>query len=255
MERLSQKVKNSTLLPILRPEEIYTVIGNFDYFICVSLHGAIFAYVHNVPFVLYESDDKQRFFMEDRKLDSYLFRNSDELIAKFGELQNSKPNYSPVLANDFNVLQEHKLKIKDIVLKQAITVSTETVITQRRTQTKEQQAILQERNFQVHYLQNQAEALTAQISSLETSLQNKVAQVHRLESQIQQIQRSIPMQLVNRYQRIIDRLLRPGTRRRRPYELGLSGIRVMLNEGWHSFFKKAWNKLVHRPATKQESTS
>jgi len=78
----------------------------------------------------------------------------------------------------------------------------------------------------------------AQISSLEASLQEKVAQIHSLEYQMQQIQRSIPMQLVNRYKRVIERLLRSGTRRRYYYELGLTGIRVILNEGWRIFLKK-----------------
>ena len=104
--------------------------------------------------------------------------------------------------------------------------------------------------------------LKTKVSSLETSLREKVAQLHRRESQIrrlesrirrldarmQQIQRSIPMQLVNRYQRIAEKLLRRGTRRRHYYELGLSGIRVILNEGWKSFFRKAWNRLARRPA-------
>jgi len=88
--------------------------------------------------------------------------------------------------------------------------------------------------------------LKGQINSLETSLQEKGARIHHLEAQMQQIQRSIPMQLVNRYQRVIERLLRPGTRRRHCYELGLSGIRVILNEGWKSFFRKAWDRLAHR---------
>ena len=206
MERLSQKVKNSTLLPILRPEEIFTVIGNFDYFISSSLHGAVFAYVHNVPFVLSGGEDKREFFMEDRKLDSYLFRNFDELHARFEELQNNKPDYSTALANDFKVLQEHKLKIKDIVLKQVITVDAEPVITRRKSQTKEQQAILQESNFQIHYLQNQVEALAAQaeelssslqdrvarIANLETNLQEKVTQIHGLESQINSLKTAYP---------------------------------------------------------------
>jgi hypothetical protein len=46
------------------------------------------------------------------------------------------------------------------------------------------------------------------------------------------------MRLVNRYQRIVEKLLRSGTRRRRYYELGLTGIRVILNEGWKSFFRE-----------------
>jgi len=46
------------------------------------------------------------------------------------------------------------------------------------------------------------------------------------------------MQLLNRYRRVIEKLLSSGTRRRRYYELGLTGIRVILNEGWKSFFRE-----------------
>jgi glycosyltransferase involved in cell wall biosynthesis/uncharacterized HAD superfamily protein/hypoxanthine phosphoribosyltransferase len=92
----------------------------------------------------------------------------------------------------------------------------------------------------------------AQISSLETNLQEKATQIHSLESQIHSLEyymeHSILLQLVNRYQRIVEKLLRRGTRRRHYYELMLSGIRVILNEGWRSFFRKAWHWLTHRPA-------
>jgi len=98
-------------------------------------------------------------------------------------------------------------------------------------------------------------SLETSIKSLETNLQEKVAQIRRLEAQIQQIQRSIPMQLVSRYQRIVERLLRSGTRRRHYYERGLGGIRVILNEGWKSFFRKAWNGLAHRPACNKKTSS
>jgi hypothetical protein len=81
-----------------------------------------------------------------------------------------------------------------------------------------------------------------QINSLETSLQEKDFQIHILEFQIQQIQRSIPMQLINRYQRVVEKLLPRNTRRRYYYELGLTGIRAILNEGWHSF----WHKFRQR---------
>ena len=86
------------------------------------------------------------------------------------------------------------------------------------------------------------------IANLEASLQEKISQIASLEMQLQQIQRSIVMQLLNRYQRVVEKLLRTGTRRRYYYELGLTGIRVILNEGWRSFFRKAWERLAHRTA-------
>jgi len=89
------------------------------------------------------------------------------------------------------------------------------------------------------------------VRALDASLQEKAAQtrrlesqIHRLESQIQQIQESIPMQLVNRYQRIIEKLLRSGSRRRHYYELMLGGIRAILTEGWRSFWARFKGRLL-----------
>jgi len=65
-------------------------------------------------------------------------------------------------------------------------------------------------------------------------------------AQINQIQQSIPMQLVNRYQKVINKLLPPSTRCRRPYELMLSSIRVILNEGWKGFFREVRAYLLSK---------
>lgn len=75
----------------------------------------------------------------------------------------------------------------------------------------------------------------ARIEKLRSDLQERVSQIRNLKSQIQH---SIPMQLVNRYQKVADKLLPLNARRRRPYELMLSSIRVILNKGWKSFFRE-----------------
>jgi len=93
---------------------------------------------------------------------------------------------------------------------------------------------LRNRNAQITKKDNQ-------IDRFESKLQEKESQIIRLESQIQQIQQSILMQLAKRYDRIIEKILPPSTRRRYYYELGLNGIRVIFNEGWHVF----WYKLKY----------
>ena len=82
----------------------------------------------------------------------------------------------------------------------------------------------------------QLQELKANIKSKNAEIHGLDSQIHGLDSQIQQIQQSIPMQLVNRYQKVADKLLPLNARRRRPYELGTTGIRVILNKGWKSFF-------------------
>ena len=249
LAKLSQRVKNSSLLPILGPEEVFTLIGKFDYLITASLHGAIFAYVHEVPFILFNSCDKQRFFMEDRKLDGYLFTNFAEMKSTFETLQDIKPDYSTSLHQDFQTLKNHKQTIKDILAtKQLVAAGSKLAVTQ--TEPEDLKTRLHLRNLQIRYLQEQVRALNIHTKGLETSLRVKDSQLHQLQTSLQT---SIVMQLLSKYRRVIEKLLRPSTRRRYYYELGLTGIRVILNEGWRSFFKRAkdWlrfrkeKKLVH----------
>jgi len=65
------------------------------------------------------------------------------------------------------------------------------------------------------------------------------AHVRQLEARMQQIQRSIPMQLARRFQGALSKVAPVGTRRRRCVEVVLTGIRVILNEGWRGFFGEA----------------
>jgi hypothetical protein len=87
MRYLKEKIPGSEVLPILKAEEIFTLCGKFDFFISSSLHGAIFSYVHNVPFILHNASEKMQFFMEDRKLERYLFRNFAQLKRGFKDLE------------------------------------------------------------------------------------------------------------------------------------------------------------------------
>ncbi|MFC1955014.1 B12-binding domain-containing radical SAM protein [Chloroflexota bacterium] len=57
----------------------------------------------------------------------------------------------------------------------------------------------------------------------------------------------------NRYHSVIEKILRSGTRRRYCYEFGLSGIRVILNQGWRSFFTKVRTRLRHRKAIGEQT--
>jgi orotate phosphoribosyltransferase len=89
-------------------------------------------------------------------------------------------------------------------------------------------------------------SLSTNIQRLELQIQQRDLQIKQRDLQIQQIQQNIPMRFADGYQRRIERLLPPDTRRRRCYELGLSGIRVILTEGWKSFFRKTWKHLTRR---------
>ena len=80
--------------------------------------------------------------------------------------------------------------------------------------------------------------LLRQIYKLRNELQDRDSQFKALETQIQQIQYSIVMQILSKCHRVINKLLPASTRRGYYYELGLTGMMVILNEGWRSFFRK-----------------
>lgn len=75
----------------------------------------------------------------------------------------------------------------------------------------------------------------SQIKILEENIRIKENQLNYLQIQMQ---RSITLKISTKYQRVVERLLRAGTKRRRYYERGLTGIRIILDEGFRSFFKR-----------------
>ena len=97
-----------------------------------------------------------------------------------------------------------------------------------------------------------ATALNVSLREKTSQVRSLQSQVHRLSYELQQIQRSIPMQLVYRYQRVIEKLLRRGTHRRHYYDLGLSGIRILLNEGWRTLW---WRLRNYRRAKESKPLS
>jgi GT2 family glycosyltransferase len=115
LEKLASLIDNSVILPILKPQEISTLIGHFDHFISSSLHGAIFSYVHNVPFLLWEVNDKMRFFMDDRKLGRYLFKGFEDMKSAFESMARDPPDYSKPLSSDLRTLDAHISRLKEIL--------------------------------------------------------------------------------------------------------------------------------------------
>ncbi len=115
MRTFSPGIKNSVLLPRLKPLEILTLMGRMDYNISCSLHGAIFSYVHNRPFILYDSDEKMRFFMEDRGFQRYIFKDFEGMAAAFGRVREEEPDYGKSLSADIATLEKHLERLASLL--------------------------------------------------------------------------------------------------------------------------------------------
>ena len=119
MESLQTKISNAVCYPKMSPMEIFTLLGKFNLVISCSLHGAIFAYAHNIPFLLFNPvhDRKMEFFMKDHNLESHLFTDFNSLRQSFELLIRSPPDYTDLIKKDFMTLDEHKSRMRKILEK------------------------------------------------------------------------------------------------------------------------------------------
>jgi len=177
----------------------------------------------------------------------YKPRNYMEAVIKkrdgefyFAERNSKEPVYLIALAS--NTSLEPSTSTTDNWLADA----SNTILNDYERRLAELNSQIAELNSQIAEISSSLQARDSRIAELSSSLQARDSRIAELEAQIQQINHGILIQLMNRYRRVLDKLLRPGTRLRNYYDLGLSGIRVILNEGWRSFFTRAKDHLTGR---------
>jgi hypothetical protein len=114
MNRLNSRIKNSKIIDLLNAREVFTILGRFNYFISCSLHGSMFSYIHNIPFISFDNE-KIRFFMQDRSLEKYLFSDFKEMKDKFELLLDKPPNYENLISKDYEALKIHTNTLKEVI--------------------------------------------------------------------------------------------------------------------------------------------
>ena len=116
MAPLSAALGRSELLPYLEPGELLTVVGRLRYFVSSSLHGCIFAYAQHVPFLAFDNGaGKLREFCTDRGLEQWVFRNTEELNTKLGQLVQSPPDSSPRVREDMQQVRDHLQRLEALL--------------------------------------------------------------------------------------------------------------------------------------------
>ena len=97
-------------------------------------------------------------------------------------------------------------------------------------------------NDKAHELELKVIERDLRINELDGLLRISNERVHELNYAISNMERSIVWQLLMKYQLgIVERALPHGTRRRKNYDLVLSGGRILINDGWSSFYKSFIN--------------
>ena len=97
----------------------------------------------------------------------------------------------------------------------------------------------------------QIQEISAQVTNLNQTLADKDQKIQEafqkiipLEQELSQIKYSIIWRTTMKYQiKVVDRLLKHGTRRREMYDLGLLSLHTIIDEGFRSFF---WKQRKYR---------
>jgi GT2 family glycosyltransferase len=236
---LSSKIKNSVLLPLMNPLEIFTFIGKLDYFISCSLHGGIFSYKHNVPFILYNYNEKMYYFMKDRGLEKYTFTSINEMAISFERLLNEIPDYSDNISSDLDLLQKYIQHLKHIL--PASELVEEMPIQHTNLA-----------NYQIQNLQLQVIELQARLSKCETDQSDRsdmASSTHNnkiiaLNAQI--VSRSDRISALRQEISEADVFILISSKMRRFFDLSSKGLRILLNEGFNGFKRESSQYLQHR---------
>ncbi|RIK09020.1 MAG: hypothetical protein DCC49_07780 [Acidobacteria bacterium] len=97
------------------PQEKLGAITRCRLLICASLHGAIFAHAHNVPFLVFSRPPKVQAFLAERGLDSHGFSSTAELKERLGSIFNVQPDFSRTIEADSERLDAHFAKLADLL--------------------------------------------------------------------------------------------------------------------------------------------
>jgi glycosyltransferase involved in cell wall biosynthesis/SAM-dependent methyltransferase len=120
----------------------------------------------------------------------------------------------------------------------------ETIVTDRDRQiielkqhARNLETIVIDRDRQIIELRQHARNLEAIVTDRDQKLQEFIRFNQSLSNENQSIKQSLTYNLTTKFhKKIIDRLLPQNTRRRKYYNLGLSGSRLLVNEGWNRFW-------------------
>lgn len=192
--------------------------------------------------------------MKDRGLDRFTFTNFNEMMTAFDLLLKEKPDYSKEISEDRDTLKEHIDHLKGILPsgnpnKAAIPVDVSQLnsqISNLQSQSiglKSQLLVCESRITNLNrQIESQRNVYESRISTLSNQLHEATIHSHELA----EIKKGIIWRLTMRFHKdFVERMLPQGSKRRKNYDLGLSGGRILINEGWRSL----WHKYKERKSS------
>uniref|UniRef100_A0A7V4E5J4 Glycosyltransferase n=1 Tax=candidate division WOR-3 bacterium TaxID=2052148 RepID=A0A7V4E5J4_UNCW3 len=173
-----------------------------------------------------------------RKLEDDVTDN-EVLLAKLREEIDSAYSREKILIQKITALEKelskYKTKYKDLENEYSIIKKKNELLTEQVKR------LTDESNYK-----NQA---ISELKAENEVLRNRLA---TLERQLHEIQQSVTFKALAKYQRLIDRFLPLGTKRRFYYDLAIIGLRTIANEGFFAFLDRTGRYIANRLPVKRK---
>jgi glycosyltransferase involved in cell wall biosynthesis/ubiquinone/menaquinone biosynthesis C-methylase UbiE len=102
-------------------------------------------------------------------------------------------------------------------------------------------------SLNIQSLEQASAAKDEQLAELSLNIQDLTTRLNDREQKLSSIEQSIIWQFTMKFHsKVIERLLPQNTRRRRYYDLGIAGGKILVNEGWNSFWYKVNERKFHK---------
>jgi GT2 family glycosyltransferase/SAM-dependent methyltransferase len=215
----------------------------------ITLEGHQFSFVNDVEkmpiyFVALASNNK---LDTDEIRKSYLIDKSNTEIALF----NSKIHecnasiQSLEQSVSYRDAQLHEANTQVQSLTQAVTTKDQQ-LQEINTQVQSLTQAVTTKDQQLQEINTQVQSLTQAVTTKDQQLQEQIAHIHSLEQKIFSIDKSIVWQFTMKFHnKVVERILPQYTRRRRYYDLGRAGGKILINDGYHAFYQSV-DRYFHK---------
>jgi glycosyltransferase involved in cell wall biosynthesis/ubiquinone/menaquinone biosynthesis C-methylase UbiE/predicted nucleic acid-binding Zn-ribbon protein len=178
--------------------------------------------------------------------DSQLFETNKK-IQSFEQLGTIKDDQLQALTSNVSELSKRANNLEIIIL------DKDNQISELSKRANNLEVIILDKDNQISELSKRANNLETIIVTRDNQVSELIAHTQSLMSENNSIKQSITYQLTQRFHRnILEPLFPFGSQRRKHYDLGLKGGRILLNEGWDSFWYQFNERKSHNKSLKRE---
>ncbi|WP_052270463.1 glycosyltransferase [Archaeoglobus fulgidus] len=174
-----------------------------------------------------------------RDREAEIERLNDELERISGELESERERVSALTKSLEEKTKElNEFKVKSINLEQKIR-SLEGELKEKESLVERLNGELTAREKAIEELRKEEQRVKSELAAREEQIRNLTEENIRLAAELDSIKSSVTWRAVMKWHSFVERVAPLGTRRRRWYDLGIKGLRVLASSGFRGLWRSA----------------